>query len=111
MNEKRKLLTRLPDEVRPQYRDQLVTLGDLAEFRHDLLKELYQLLQSNRKPGEKEWLKSKEAAKLLGLSNNTLLNLRKKGILPFIRVGGQVFYNYLDIQNALNDLMPKTGED
>lgn len=82
MNEKRKLLTRLPDEVRPQYRDQLVTLGDLAEFRHDLLKELYQLLQSNRKPGEKEWLKSKEAAKLLGYQQYAA-KFKEKGHFTF----------------------------
>ena len=51
-------------------RDQILTQGDLVEFKEDMLQEFKRIIREclNGQPGKK-WLKSAEVKKLLGISH------------------------------------------
>lgn len=82
-------------------RDQLVTLGDLDQFREDLLKEIRYLLSQKHTTPEKQWLKSFEVRRLLKISPGTLQHLRDSGHLPFTKIGGLIYYEYEAIKSML----------
>jgi hypothetical protein len=88
-------------------RDQLVTLGDLQEFKDDLLISIKTILQSNFSPPVKKWLKSYEVKKLLGISKGTLQALRDNGTLTFTRIGRPFYYDGDDIQRLLTERKAK----
>jgi hypothetical protein len=61
-------------------------------------KELLQQLNHS----EKQWLKSSEVRKMLGIpmaigTHGTLQNLRIKNLIPYQNIGGLMFYKYDDI--------------
>ena len=85
------------------YRDQLITLGDLESFKLSLLEEIRSILRESPGQPTKQWLKSKEVRKLLGISPGTLQNLRVNGTLSFTKSGSIVFYRYEDIARLLNN--------
>ena len=81
---------------------EIITKEDLQAFRRQLLEDLQQLL--SRKPSRKEQalvLKSAEVRKMLKISPATLQNLRINGTLPFVKVGGSLYYRYEDIEKLL----------
>ncbi len=83
------------------YRDQLITLADLEQFKTDLLNELVRVLQQPQHAQPKSWLKSPEVRKLLSISPGTLQNLRVNGTLPFSKIGSIVYYKQEDILKLL----------
>src|SRR6185312_11897362 len=83
------------------YRDQLVTLGDLQEFKEDLLFSIKAIIQSNNPLPTKKWLKSYEVKKLLNISTGTLQNLRSNGTLPHTKIGGLIYYDADEINKIL----------
>lgn len=89
-----------PPAEKKIYRDQLITLGDLEQFKTVLLNELVQILHPQQSQS-KAWLKSSEVRKLLGVSPGTLQNLRVNGTLPFSRIGSIIYYKLEDIQKLL----------
>jgi hypothetical protein len=89
------------------YRDQLVTLGDLQEFKDDLLISIKTILQSNSYQPAKKWLKSYEVKKLLGIAKSTLQSLRDNGTLTYTRIGRLFYYDADDIQNLLTERKEK----
>lgn len=80
--------------------DEILTRADLTQFRAELLKELKDILGPS-KVTEKQWLKSSEVRKILGISHGTLQNLRVNGNLPYTKLGSLIFYRYDDIQTIL----------
>jgi hypothetical protein len=74
-------------------RDQLVTLGDLEEFKDDLLLSIKAIIQSHAPQPVKKWLKSYEVKKILNISTGTLQNLRSNGTLPHTKIGGLIYYD------------------
>lgn len=78
---------------------QLITKGDLQEFRNHLLSDLKEILKG--KSEEKQWLKSSEVRKLLKISPGTLQNLRVNGTLRYSKVGSIIYYKYDDILKVL----------
>lgn len=74
----------------------------LADFRLDLLRELRMALHEKTVPQQKQWLKSAEVKKLLGISHGTLQTLRNKGTIPFTKIGGVIYYNSQDIAVMMN---------
>ncbi|WP_369765301.1 helix-turn-helix domain-containing protein [Flavobacterium sp. WC2429] len=83
------------------YREQLITMEDLNEFRTLLLNDLKGIMQS--KPlQQKQWLKSNEVRKLLNISPGTLQNLRINGTLTYTKIGGIMYYDQTDIEILLN---------
>ena len=80
--------------------NELLTREDLQHFRTQLLNELKDVLQQSRQ-STKQWLKSSEVKKLLGISHGTLQNLRASRVLPYSKLGGIMFYRYEDIDSLL----------
>ncbi|GGC42373.1 transcriptional regulator [Parapedobacter defluvii] len=82
---------------------EFVTKEDLEQFKRELFAELCRPMYRPQKPKEqKEWLKSYEVRKLLGISPGTLQSLRRKGTLRFSKVGGLMFYRYEDVIEMMN---------
>ena len=92
---------RLSLASKPMSRDQLLTAGDLFDFKLQLLFEIKTLLKEQNGQPVKQWLKSREVRKLLGISPGTLQNLRVRKILPFTRIGGIIYHDAADIQAML----------
>lgn len=83
------------------YREQLITMEDLNEFRTLLLNDLKEIIKT--KPiQQKQWLKSIEVRKLLNISPGTLQNLRINGTLTYTKIGGIMYYDQTDIEKLLN---------
>lgn len=83
------------------YRDQLVTLGDLQEFKDDLLLSIKTIILGNSSQPAKKWLKTYEVRKLLDISPGTLQTLRNNGTLPHTKIGGLVYYDQDDINRLM----------
>ena len=47
--------------------------------------------------GPKEWMTNKEVMAFLGLSKTTLQRYRNDGLLPYSKVGANIFYRYQDV--------------
>lgn len=69
-------------------RDQIVTIGDLEDFKKTLLQEIKTLLQEYNGQPLKQWLRSSEVRKMLGISSGTLQNFRVNRTLAYTKVGG-----------------------
>ena len=83
---------------------EIITQEDLQKFRLQLLEDLTRIMSGAARPqSNKEWLRSSEVRKMLGISHGTLQNLRIKNILPHRRVGGLMYYKYQDILRLLED--------
>ncbi len=81
---------------------EIITKEDLQTFRLQLLDDLKNIIHT--KPNkQKQWLKSSEVRKLLKISPGTLQNLRINGTLSFTRIGSIIYYNYDDIEAALDN--------
>jgi len=83
------------------FRDQLVTLADLQEFKEDLLLSINAIIQVNSPQPVKKWLKSYEVKKLLNISTGTLQNLRANGSLPYSKMGGLIYYDADEINRVM----------
>jgi Helix-turn-helix domain len=81
---------------------ELITKEDLQEFRHQLLDDLKQIINSNPQE-QKQWLKSYEVKKLLKISSGTLQNLRINGTLSYTKIGSIIYYSYEDIEKLLDE--------
>ena len=79
----------------------ILTKEDLQEFKTDILNEIKNLLTSNNAT-PKQWLKSNEVCKLLGISPNTLNKFRINGSLKPKKIGRLVYYNMEEISKMLN---------
>ena len=80
---------------------EIITKEDLNNFKIELLKELKQILLPSTRNNTKDWLKSTEVRKLLGISPNTLMALRSNGKLHSSKIGGIHFYCFSDIEKML----------
>src|ERR1700741_1658529 len=81
---------------------EIITQEDLQKFRLQLLEDLTRIMSGAVQPqSNKEWLRSSEVRKMLGISHGTLQNLRIKNILPHRRIGGLMYYKYQDILKLL----------
>lgn len=83
--------------------DELLTKDDLERFKEELFEELRKFdLSQYQGMATKEWLKSCEVRKLLGISPGTLQNLRVNGTLPYTKIGSLMYYRYEDIRKLLD---------
>ncbi len=80
----------------------IVTREDLRQFKREMLDEFKQIIESKAKDSfDREWLKSAEVRKLLGISPGTLQNLRINGTLPYRKVGGSMYYRRENIRKMM----------
>ncbi|MBA4145961.1 MAG: DNA-binding protein [Cytophaga sp.] len=82
-------------------RDQLLTIGDLHDFRTLLLSDITEILKAHKSSSSQQWLRSSEVIKMLHVSPGTLQNMRLNGSLRFSKVGGIVYYKYDDVVKML----------
>lgn len=78
----------------------IITKEDLLEFKQELFSELRDIISPTSKPtteSGRQWLKSWEVKKMLGISAGTLQSMRINGTIAYTRVGGLIFYSYEDI--------------
>jgi len=88
---------------------EIITPDDLEKFRIKLLADI-QLLIKPAVTIQKEWIKSGEVRKLLGISSGTLQNLRVNGTLAYSKIGGLIFYKHADVIHALEKIKRKANE-
>ena len=87
---------------------EILTKDDLNAFKKELLSEIEKLLKSKTGTTQnKEWLKSYEVRKLLGISPGTLQQLRVNGTLEFTRLGGLIYFKYEDIIKLMENYKHK----
>jgi hypothetical protein len=80
--------------------NELITKEDLKAFKAELLEEMRSMLQPVRAEN-KQWIKSQEVRRLLGISPGTLQNLRVNGTLSYTKIGGILYYKQEDISGLL----------
>lgn len=77
---------------------EILTKQDLVNFKQELLTAFAEILRGSSSEPEKEFLRSKEARKMLGgISNGTLQNLRVSGLLKPSKIGGVFYYKRSEI--------------
>ncbi|MCW3072883.1 MAG: putative DNA-binding protein [Bacteroidetes bacterium] len=76
---------------------ELITKEDLQLFKQDMLNEIKAILKPKLGQAQKEWMKSYEVRKMLGISPGTLQQMRINGTLEFTQLGGLMYYKYEDI--------------
>ncbi len=54
------------------FRDQLITVGDLIEFKDQLLSDIKSILKNQVSGKSKKWLKAMEVRKMLNISHGKL---------------------------------------
>ena len=80
---------------------QVLTADDLEKFRKQLLTDIENLLNVKY---PKKWLKTNEVMELLGMSEVTLQTLRNKGLIPFRKLGGTVYFNAEELDEFMSRL-------
>ena len=81
---------------------EILTKNDLIEFKSELLNELKSFMgKTKSSTPQKEWLKSHEVRKLLGISPGTLQSMRVNKVITYSKVGGIFFHSYADICKLL----------
>jgi hypothetical protein len=91
----------------------IITIEDLQQFREDLIREITEIIDRKVTPpvkseNEREWIKSHQVQRLLGISPGTLQNLRVNGTLPYSKFGGVLFYDRKDVMRILEENMRNT---
>jgi len=80
--------------------DELVTKADLQAVKEEILLQLKESLGTTA-IRQKKLLKSRDVLEMLDISPSSLVNMRVKGIIPYSKIGGTIFYNYDDIVSLL----------
>lgn len=92
------------DERKPRlFREQLVTVEDLLDFREALLNDLRKLIAASSVGGAKKWLKAAEVQELLRISAGKLQYLRDSGVIPFKKLGGVTYYDSEEIDQVMKN--------
>lgn len=86
----------------------LVTMDDLQKLKAELVEEMKEIFNLNAKSSsERVWLKSAEVRQLLKISPGTLQNLRIRGLLPYRKIGGSLYYH----RNDIGTMMERSNSD
>ncbi|MBK8516098.1 MAG: helix-turn-helix domain-containing protein [Saprospiraceae bacterium] len=77
----------------------ILTTDDLREFKTELFTEIKTLISKSQTENvqQKKFLKSSDVADILGISPNTLYQMRVNRQLPFTKVNGIIFFDWDDI--------------
>ena len=82
---------------------EIITHEDLQLFKEELISEIRNLLSIKPPPPAKKWIKSYQVLEMLGISAGTLQTMRKKGAIPYSRMGGLMLYDYDAILALMKD--------
>jgi hypothetical protein len=82
-----------------------ITLIDNESYQEliQMIEKIDQKLSALRtdKTGNR-WLTNKEVSEMLSVTGRTLQNYRDNGILPFSKIGSNIFYKLSDLEDLLN---------
>ena len=86
--------------------DLLITRKDLARVSKNVARLKRQVFRLRRLVRQKDYrndlfVKSGEVCKILRISASTLQTMRKRGKIPYSRLGGMLIYQYEDVKNLL----------
>lgn len=80
---------------------ELITKDDFTRFKHELFSELKTMLTPTALP-TKRWLKTHDVLRLLKISSGTLQTLRINGTIKAKKVGGTLYYDFVEIEKMLS---------
>lgn len=83
----------------------ILTTDDLQKFKEELFTELRQTLGKQTKQDttkQREWLRTKEVCRMIGISLSKLQYMRDNDEIKFTRIGGTIFYNADEINKLLS---------
>jgi hypothetical protein len=87
---------------------EILTKEDLETLKKEIINEIRAIFKSKGVILQhKEWLKSYEVRKMLGISPGTLQQMRINGTLGYSQIGGLLFYKYEDIIKLMEANMHK----
>lgn len=78
-----------------------ITTDDLMELKLELLEEFKELLSKHSAGNLRRYMKSAEVMEFLQISAGTMQNMRINGTLPYIKIGGTIYYDTQDIQRVM----------
>lgn len=82
--------------------ENVITIENLQAFKLELLEEIEKKLsQRQPAPPAQRWFKSYQLKKLLPLSHGKIQRLRDTGILPYVKIGSVILYDYYDIEKMV----------
>jgi hypothetical protein len=84
-------------------KNQLVTIGDLEEFKLEIITAINHLSNGTTAGKPKKWLKSAELRKLIGVSPGKLQAIRDAGLLSFTKIGGNIYYDQDDVYKLFEE--------
>jgi hypothetical protein len=86
---------------------EIVTRQDLIDLKTDLLEAMKNLRPAEEEPSkekvQKRFLKTGDLMKMLGLSRNTVNDLRTSKVLPAVRVHGIYLFDIQDVENFIKE--------
>ncbi|MCC7533827.1 MAG: helix-turn-helix domain-containing protein [Bacteroidia bacterium] len=83
----------------------ILTTDDLQKFKEEFFMEFRQVVGRQQKTEplkQREWLRTKEVCKMLGISLSKLQYMRDNGDIKFTRIGGTLFYSLEEINKLLS---------
>src|SRR5574343_1064702 len=88
----------------------IITSEDLEQFKWEFLELIKEHIDMRLGKvttviEERQWLKSHQVQRMLGISPGTLQTLRINGTIPYTKVGGIIFYDKKDIQQIMEENM------
>ena len=88
----------------------IITSEDLEQFKWEFLELIKEHIDMRlgKVPTvieERQWLKSHQVQRMLGISPGTLQTLRINGTIPYTKVGGIIFYDKKHIQKIMENNM------
>ena len=88
----------------------IITSEDLEQFKWEFLELIKEHIDKRLgkitpAPEERQWLKSHQVQRMLGISPGTLQTLRINGTIPYTKIGGIIFYDKKNIQQIMEDNM------
>jgi hypothetical protein len=88
----------------------IITSEDLEQFKWEFLELIkghidQRLGKVKPEIDDRQWLKSHQVQRMLGISPGTLQTLRINGTIPYTKVGGIIFYDKKDIQQIMEKNM------
>jgi len=82
----------------------VITTEEFKAFQETFLNELREIKnQANKDSIKREWIRSNDIKKLLGISHGKLQELRNNGKLKFSRIDNIIYYKLSDINQMLED--------
>lgn len=82
----------------------ILTTDDLQKFKEELFIELRQTFGKQAKQDvskQREWLRTKEVCKMIGISLSKLQYMRDNNEIKYTRIGGTLFYNADEVNKLL----------